>query len=240
MTIIAINYTRDDQDHWCTIHWNQHQWYSRTTQFWNANLPIVYSCPIAMVVCIPPRYRAGAAIGLAVMERVMLSDQRVLNERDWRQFEESYLLYRSASMKLGELSIQMGRCRWRQRPKSHALEHGVYDFNHKNLRFLSNYLDEDFVRRSKYLAIKATPKFVSKHVLFCYSVAATLRWTGSLWGENADYDTIRWPGLVSSIPNNRRTQRLVDIRCHRSFTFGILFNVCYQGLIMKSHLVPMT
>ena len=46
-----------------------------------------------------------------------------------------------------------------------------------NPRYCANYLDEDFVRRSKKLAIISNPRFVSKQVLFRYSVAACLRWT---------------------------------------------------------------
>ena len=129
-----------------------------------------------MHVC-PSRYRAGAAIGLAEMELQTLKGGRRLTDDSWAKFEEGYLVYRSASMKLSNLALACGQTRWRQRPKSHSLEHGVYDFNHLNLRYLSNYLDEDFVRRSKNLAVKSTPKYVSKHVLYRYSVAATLRWT---------------------------------------------------------------
>ena len=80
-------------------------------------------------------------------------------------------------MKMCELAISKGQPRWRQRPKSHALEHGVYDFNQCNLRYMANFLD-DFGRRTKTLAVSSTPKFVSRHVLFRYSIAASLRWTG--------------------------------------------------------------
>lgn len=126
------------------------------------------------------RYRAGATTGLAEMEIVMLSGNRFHTETEWKKLEQCYLLFRAATSKLGIVALQKGQARWRQRPKSHSLEHGVYDFNKANLRFLSNYLDEDFVRRSKQLALKSTPKYVSRHVLFRYSVAATLRWTGML------------------------------------------------------------
>ena len=58
------------------------------------------------------------------------------------------------------------------------LEHAVYDFGGKNLRYMANFLDEDMIRRIKKMAVVAHPRFVSKHVLFRYTIAATLRWTG--------------------------------------------------------------
>ena len=64
-------------------------------------------------------------------------------------------VYRSAASKLGHAAIEQKKARWRQRPKSHALEHGVYDFNSKNLKYLANWLDEDFIRRTKRLATRA-------------------------------------------------------------------------------------
>ena len=45
--------------------------------------------------------------------------------------------------------------------------------------YMNNYLDEDFVRRSKRLALTASPKFVSQHVILKYAVAATLWWSGN-------------------------------------------------------------
>ncbi|CAL1152425.1 unnamed protein product [Cladocopium goreaui] len=125
-------------------------------------------------------YRAGATAGLAEMEVVMLESARFHTNSQWEKLEQCYLLYRAASSKLGVLSLEKGLTRWRQRPKSHSLEHGVYDFWKANMRYMANYLDEDFVRRSKQLAIKASPKYVSRHVLFRYSIAATLRWTQML------------------------------------------------------------
>ena len=125
-----------------------------------------------------PRYRAGAACGLAELELVTLRGGRRLTIPEWEQLEECYLVYRCAISKLGAYSVSCGVPRWRQRPKTHSLEHAVYDFNRANLRYMANYLDEDFVRRSKQLAVKSTPKFVSRHVLFRYAIAVCLRWTG--------------------------------------------------------------
>ena len=124
-----------------------------------------------------PRYRAGVASGIAEMELVALTGSRVLTTFEWTRFEQGYLLYRSACLKLCQMALEKGQTRWRQRPKGHSLEHLCYDFHKLNPRYTSNFLDEDFVRRSKRLALKAHPRYVSKHVIFRYAVAATLRWT---------------------------------------------------------------
>ena len=117
------------------------------------------------------------AAALAEMELVCLHGGRVFGDTLWKRFEMAYLLFRSALNKLTCHALGNNRCRWRQRPKGHQLEHLVYDFHRLNPRYMSNYLDEDFVRRTKRLALVSHPKYVSKHVVFRYSVAATLRWT---------------------------------------------------------------
>ena len=133
---------------------------------------------ICNAICFHMRLRAGVAAGLAEMELVCLRGQRVLSQLEWHQFEMAYLLFRAALDKMGSCAMSRKQTRWRQRPKGHALEHLCYDFHRKNPRYMSNYLDEDFVRRTKRLALISHPKFVSKHVVFRYAVAATLRWTG--------------------------------------------------------------
>lgn len=124
------------------------------------------------------RYRAGAACGLAEIELVCLRNGRVLPYHEWCKLEEGYLVYRAGSSKLGNIAFEAKAPRWRQRPKGHNLEHLVYDFHMLNPKYCSNYLDEDFVRRSKRLAMKSDAKVVSKHVLMRYAIAACLRWTG--------------------------------------------------------------
>ena len=57
------------------------------------------------------------------------------------------------------------------------MEHLIYDMEWRNPRYLANFLDEDFVRRSKRLALKAHPKHVSKHV-----VSLKLLSTPDQWG----------------------------------------------------------
>jgi hypothetical protein len=124
-----------------------------------------------------PRLRAGVTSGLAEMELVSLEGGRVLTFHQWMRLEQGYLVYRAASTQLGALSLERGKPRWRQRPKGHSLEDQVYDFHLLNPRYTANYLDEDFVRRSKRIAIKSDARFVSQHVINRYAVAACLRWT---------------------------------------------------------------
>ena len=126
----------------------------------------------------PIRFRAGAVTGLAEMELTCLRSGRVFTFVQWKQFELGYLVFRAGQSKMQAMAIENKQTRWRQRPKGHSLEHLTYDFHFLNPRYCSNYLDEDFVRRSKAVAIKSDAKCVSKHVLFRYCIAATLRWTG--------------------------------------------------------------
>ena len=115
---------------------------------------------------------------LAEIDVLCLKGSRVLTLDQWLQFEALYLTFRSATSKLGQLALTKKQLRWRARPKCHGLEHLVYDFGMKNPRYCQNFLDEDFIRRTKKLAIQSNARFVSQHVLFRYSIAACLRWTG--------------------------------------------------------------
>lgn len=123
------------------------------------------------------RYRAGAACGLAEMETICLQGSRQLSQLEWQQLETAYLCYRSGANHMANLAMNSGVPRWHVRPKCHYLEHAIYDFGGKNLRYMSNYLDEDFIRRVKRMAVAAHPRYVSKHVLYRYCLAATLRWS---------------------------------------------------------------
>ena len=103
-----------------------------------------------------------------------------MNDQEWKRLKESYLCYRAAYNKLADLAISSSLPRWHIRPKSHYLEHAVLDFDGKNLRYLSNYLDEDMIRRIKRMACAANPRCVSRHVLYRYCIAATLKWSGMI------------------------------------------------------------
>ena len=123
------------------------------------------------------RLRAGAAGGLAEMERISLTDNRVLTSHEQHQNEVAYMVYRAATNQLANLALEKNQVRWHVRPKSHILEHHIYDFSHLNLRYTSNYLDEDFVRRTKRVASVVHPRCVARNTLLRYCLAATLRWS---------------------------------------------------------------
>ena len=123
------------------------------------------------------RYRAGAACGLAEMEKICIGNPRKMTHAERLKLEEAYVCYRAAANTLASYSLLHRLTRWRTRPKGHALEHCVFDF-HENPRHSSNYLGEDFVRRTKRTALVAHPKWVSQQVLLRYSIAACLKWAG--------------------------------------------------------------
>ena len=128
------------------------------------------------------RYRAGVATGLAEMELVSVKAGRVFSPTQWKNFTKGYLVYRSACMHLCADCIARKVLRWRQRPKSHQLEHLCFDWKGLNPRYMANYNDEDFIRRAKKQALASNPRFVAKHVLFRYTVDSALRWTDmGLW-----------------------------------------------------------
>jgi len=127
------------------------------------------------------------------MELACLRGGRVFTFVQWKQFELGYLVFRAGQSKMQAIAIEKKQARWRQRPKGHSLEHLTYDFHFLNPRYCSNYLDEDFVRRSKAVAVKSDAKCVSKHVLFRYCIAATLRWTGMV---------PEWVKKVTSFPQD--------------------------------------
>ena len=156
-----------------------------------------------MSTCFDPRFRAGAAMGLAEIEMVCLRGGRVFSPPEWTHFEFGYLVYRAGLNKMGAIALEKKQTRWRQRPKGHGLEHLVYDFHGLNPRYCSNFLDEDFVRRSKKLAIQSNARFVSKHVLFRYAIAATLRWTDLKpeWEKTCCVCTVRHGSNTQSADN---------------------------------------
>ena len=100
-----------------------------------------------------------------------------------RDFEGFCLLYRSAYNRLASAAVDARQCRWPVRPKVHYFEHLALDFRGGpdlqqciNGRLCANFLCEDFVRRTKSLAVKSHPAYLSKHVIFKYSLQTTLRW----------------------------------------------------------------
>lgn len=70
-----------------------------------------------MSTCFDPRFRAGAAMGLAEIEMVCLRGGRVFSPPEWTHFEFGYLVYRAGLNKMGAIALEKKQTRWRQRPR---------------------------------------------------------------------------------------------------------------------------
>ena len=107
------------------------------------------------------------------------SIRRLLTGNGTREFEDYYMLYRAAYNRLSQEALEWGVTRWPMRPKDHYYEHATFDFTGSsgfilNMRFFSNYQNEDLMRRVKQLAIKSHQTCLSKHVVFKYTLQFTL------------------------------------------------------------------
>lgn len=115
------------------------------------------------------------------METTMNAEPRVMSAAACYAFEKAYLTYRCALNWLARQSLLASKCRYRLRPKTHQPAHIVYHYLPLNPRKYANFLDEDFIFRTKTVAEKAHPLYMPTHTIMRYSVAASLRWyTGSL------------------------------------------------------------
>ena len=129
-----------------------------------------------------PRYQAALLGSLACMETIMNSQPRVMDHDSCSDFKKAYLTYRSSLNWLAMQSIQASRCRYRLRPKCHQPAHLVYSYLPLNPRKFANYLDEDFIFKTKKVAEKAHPLWMPTHVAMKYSIAVCLRWwSGPFW-----------------------------------------------------------
>lgn len=126
-----------------------------------------------------PRYQAALLGALACMENLMNSEPRVMSDAACHAFEKAYLTYRSALNWLARQNVQANKCRYRLRPKVHQPAHITYSYLPLNPRRYSNYLDEDFIARSKQIAARSHPLYMPVHTVMRYSIAACLRWYGS-------------------------------------------------------------
>lgn len=123
--------------------------------------------------------RAGAAGGLAWIERACVQGKRILAETVCADMKRNYIIYRSAYNQLAQWALQHQLFRYHLRPKQHQFEHLIFDFLPRNPRYLSNYADEDLIRRTKTQAKTTHPAYMSQQVLSRYCMAATLKWSGN-------------------------------------------------------------
>ena len=95
--------------------------------------------------------------------------------------EDMYMLYRASYNKLATEALDWGVCRWAVRPKCHYFEHLIYDVKGLddrglNGRFFANFQNEDWIRRTKELAVRCHQAHLSAHITFKYCLQCTLRW----------------------------------------------------------------
>lgn len=111
------------------------------------------------------------------MEYECLKEGRVMSEAACLEFKRSYVVYRSALNWLATENVKAGKCRFHIRPKVHQLSHLTFNHLPLNPRRYSNYLDEDYICKTKQVAAKAHPLHMPMHVAMRYSIAACLRWS---------------------------------------------------------------
>ena len=121
-------------------------------------------------------WAAGVCFALAAMERIQLESPRILDPAVCQRFYDEYLVLRASYNRLAALALEQRQLRWHMRPKMHMFEHAVLDFLPLNFRYCANFLNEDFIRRGKALALCSHPLWMSRHVLFRYAVQFCLRW----------------------------------------------------------------
>ena len=119
-------------------------------------------------------WAAGVATALAGMENLMIGHGRFFDAAACRRWEEFYLVLRAGMNRLASQSLEQGLLRWHLRPKLHQLEHLSYDFLPRNPRYYHNYLGEDMVRRTKTLATRCHPQWMSRQLLFRYTLEMCL------------------------------------------------------------------
>ena len=132
------------------------------------------------------RYRRALMGALSSMESISLRSGRVLTESAHKEFERSYLVFRASLNFLARRAFEMKVLRYHFRPKLHQLGHLVYHFLPRNPRYMSCYSDEDYVARTKRLAEKCHPRYVSQQTCFRYAVHMCLKWSGHVqwrWGK---------------------------------------------------------
>ena len=122
------------------------------------------------------RYQAALLGSLATMEMLSLKEGRLMSEASCADYKQSYWIYRSSLNWLASHNVAAGKCRYHLRPKVHQLSHVVFGFLPLNPRKFSNYLDEDYICKTKHIAQSVHPLHMPMHVAMRYSIAVCLRW----------------------------------------------------------------
>ena len=145
----------------------------------------VFPSSVSSAVCMhlaTLRYQGALLGSLATMELLTLQEGRIMGGAACTEFRRCYLTYRSSLNWLAAENLKLARCRYHMRPKVHQMSHLVYGFLPSNPRMFSNYLDEDYICKTKRVAESVHPLHMPMHVAMRYSIAACLRWfDGDMW-----------------------------------------------------------
>ncbi|CAJ1393633.1 unnamed protein product, partial [Effrenium voratum] len=128
------------------------------------------------------RTQAGTVCAMANMAEIMARNTRVLTESDMRLYKMCALAMRCGYMKMAVSAHSKRQLRWKLRPKWHQLACHLVPLAPLNPRYFANYLDEDYVRRIKQLAVRRTAAGMSSEVCQRYCIQVCLRWA-SLYGN---------------------------------------------------------
>lgn len=121
------------------------------------------------------RLRRGLMGGLATMELIMLQGARILTLEATNEFRRAYTVYRCAFNALADLAASKKRATYHVRPKLHQLSHLVWNHVPRNPRYYACYLDEDMISRTKRVAERSHPLFMSRLTMFRYTLHACMR-----------------------------------------------------------------
>ena len=120
---------------------------------------------------------------LVALETFQLESGRWMTPEVRDAFVQSYVLFRASHNLLATAALLKQQLRYRYRPKLHQLGHITYHWvaaKSCNPRHMSCYLDEDFVNKTKRLAMKASPRYVSQQVGMRYNTYLCLLFSGLL------------------------------------------------------------
>ena len=100
------------------------------------------------------------------MESLQLRCGRWMDAGACREYRQAYMCFRASLNLLASKALEDGVQRYRLRPKNHQLAHLCHHYLPRNARHLSCYQDEDFVFRTKRLALKCSPVYVSQQTMY--------------------------------------------------------------------------
>eukprot|EP00435_Cladocopium_sp_Y103_P053829 s81_g17.t1 len=131
-------------------------------------------------LCFDVPWRCGLTGALASMESLCLRSGRWMSLEVCSEMKRNYLVLRTCLNLLARRAFDERVLRYHIRPKLHFLGHLIYHFLPRNPRHMACYLDEDFISRTKRLAERCHPLYMSQQVTFRYAVHLCLKLSGKI------------------------------------------------------------